>query len=335
MFNLGISRWALYGSDLGGLTTHYVERTLELRGTQGLGSKPRPGLLGPLLSRLHGTLLDSVRMGFLHSSRVHGGIPAALRRAADVRYVGHSGATEGATALHFELPEFGAVAEELFRQRQLWETGPRPEQTAMDLLALTISDVRREARDSERFDHALLDRLARYGPMFRRGLTAIALVDARAPQPAQIDSALSAAAATLSHDTPPARRVRVCARLDMLGVSRRVLGLLIDSGTPVTALWTADGFIDLAPLLGQQVVIEGLAAFRPSGALLRVDADAIRTATAQDTFFAKLPVSEKRRNYLKEAAATRLGERPYDSIIGILPADESDEEFTRAVEELS
>lgn len=306
-----------------------------MRGTAGLGEKPRPELLGPLLSRIHTTLLDSVRMGFLHSSRVRGRAPAALRRAAEVRYLGHSGVGDEATALRFELPEFGSVAEELFRQGQLWDSGPRPDQTAIDLLALTVADVRHEARDSQRFDHALLDRLAGYRSVFRHGLTAVALVDAKVPEPAQIDAPLSAMAHTLSCDTPPARRVRLCAHLDMLGVSKRVLGLLPESGTPVTALWTAEGFIDLARYLGQQVLIEGLAEFRPSGSLLRIDADAIRTAAPSDSFFASLPVAERKRSYLQEAAATRAGERPYASIMGLLAADESEEEFARAVEELS
>ncbi|MBX3025801.1 hypothetical protein KF840_12915 [bacterium] len=318
-------------------TTAYVERTLELRGTAGLGQKPRPELLGPILGRIHSTLLDSVRMGFLHSSRMRGAVPKALRRASEVRYLGHSAASGECTALHFELPEFGSVAEELFRQGQLWDSRPRPDETAIDLLAQIIGDVRGEVRDSQRFDQALLGRLARYRPVFRRGLTAVALVDARAPSLAEIDAPLSRVAQTLARDTPPARRVRLCARLDMLGVSKRVLGLLPESGTPVTAVWIADDFVDLARFLDQQVLIEGLAEFRPSGALLRIDADAIRPAAPADRFFAQLPVGERRRNYAREAAATRPGERPYASIIGLLPADESEseEEFSRAVDELS
>ena len=87
-----------------------LERTFELRGPEGLGAKPRPELIGPVFSHLHDTLQDAVRMGFLHSSHARGRIPACLRAAADVHYVGHSSVSEGVTLLHFEVPSFGSVA---------------------------------------------------------------------------------------------------------------------------------------------------------------------------------------------------------------------------------
>ena len=126
-------------------------------------------------------------MGFLHSSRTTGRIPSILHRAADVVYTGHSGKTDGITELHFEVPEFGSAAEELFAQKQLWDSGPRPEQTAVDLLAVTLSDVRQMAKDSTRFDHALLHRFTKYQRILNRGLDAIGLPDALTPTATAID----------------------------------------------------------------------------------------------------------------------------------------------------
>jgi predicted nucleic acid-binding protein len=53
----------------GGNPLNLIERTFELQGPEGLGAKPWPKLVGPVLSRVQDTVLDSVRMGFLHSSR--------------------------------------------------------------------------------------------------------------------------------------------------------------------------------------------------------------------------------------------------------------------------
>jgi hypothetical protein len=274
-------------------------------------------------------------MGFLHSSRARGRIPASLRRAAEVRYLGHAAGAGDATLLKFELPEFGTVAEEIFQQGQLWDAGPKPEDTAIDLLAVTVSDVRRLARDSVRFDHALLHRFVGYRKLFRHGLDVIALPDAKAPRLSQIDAELSRAAESLYRETPPARRVRICGRLDLLAVSKKVMGLFLQDGTPVTAVWTAEGFVDLANFLDTEVVVEGLVEFRPSGTLLRVDADAIREAGPADRSFSRLPFPELRRDYLKEVATVRLGHKPYASIYGLIPGEESDEEFAQAVEALS
>ncbi len=311
-----------------------LERTFELRGPEGLGAKPRPELIGPVLGRVRDTLLDSVRMGFLRSSRARGRVPLCLQRAADVRFVGHTAGQNDSTILRFEVPEFGSVAEELFEQGQLWNSGPKPEQTAFDLLTASLRDVRQMARNSERFDHALLRRFASYRRLLRRGLSSIALPDANASEVESIDEPLSAAAESLFRETPPARRVRLCGRLDLLAVSKRVLGLDLDDGARVTAVWTIEGFVDLANFLGKQVVIEGLAEFRPSGTLLRVDADAIRDAGAGDASFSTLPLPEVHHDYQK-AAAVRPGQKPYASIFGLIPGEESDEEFAAAVAELS
>jgi hypothetical protein len=312
-----------------------LERTFELHGPEGLGAKPRPELIGPVLAKVHGTLLDTVRMGFLHSSRTRGRIPQALHRAAEARFLGHAAGPNDSTLLRFEVADFGSVAAELFQQGQLWETGPKPEQTAFDLLAASLHDVRQMARDSERFDHALLRRFANYRRVLRQGLSSIGLPDARVAVPERIDEQLSAAAESLFFETPPGHRVRVCGRLDLLRVSKRVLGLFLVDGTPVTAVWTTDGFVDLASFLDKEVVIEGLAEFRPSGSLLRVDADAIREATAADAAFSTVPHPAARRDYQKEAATIRPGQKPYASIFGLIPGDESDDEFAAAVEEIS
>ena len=311
-----------------------IERTFELRGPEGLGGKPRPELIGPVLGRVHETLLDTVRMGFLHSSHARGRIPACLRQAADVRYIGHAAGRNDSTILRFEVPQFGSVAEELFEQGQFWASGPKPEQTAFDLLAASLHDVRQMTKNSERFDHALLLRFANYRKLLRRGLTSIALPDANFPEEC-IDEPLSVAAQNLFRETPPARRVRMCGRLDSLAVSRRVLGLFLEDGTAVTAVWTTEDFVKLANFLNKQIVIEGMAEFRPSGTLLRVDADAIRDAGTGDASFSTLPLAEIRHNYRKVATTIRPAQMPYASIFGLIPGDESDEAFTTAVAEMS
>lgn len=279
--------------------------------------------------------MASVRMGFLHSSRTRGKIPKVLHRAADVRYLGHCAGKDDSTILRFEVPKFGSVAEELFAQGQLWESGPKPEQTAFDLLTASLHDIRVMAKDSERFDHAMLGQFASYRRLLRDGLQSIALPDPSSPELEAIDLPLSVAASTLFRATPPVRRVRLCGRLDVLGVSRRVLGLVLEDGVAVTAVWSMDGIVDLASFIDRQVVIEGLAEFRPSGALLRVDADAIRLAASGDAAFSVLPLPERQPNYQQVATVIRPGHKPYFAIYGLIPADESDEEFTADVEAMS
>lgn len=312
-----------------------IERSFRLEASEGLGGKPRPELIGPVLTHLHETLQDTVRMGFLHSSRARGRVPASLRLAADVRYLGHSADGDTATLLHFEVPSFGEAAADLYRQQSLWEDGPQPEQTAFELLGSALSDVAARCTDSSRFDSGLLRRFASYRRMFGRGhLNRIALPDTALPQPGQLDASVAEAAKTLFSATPAPRRVRVAGRLDVLGASQGVLKLDTGQGAIVTALW--DGDVEaLKDYFNKDVVIEGMAMFRPSGGLLRVDATAIAAASARDEFFRIVPTGVLTQDVLR-TARLRPGEKSaYARILGSIPAEETDEEFAAAVEAMS
>ena len=311
------------------------ERSFRLEADEGLGSKPRPELIGPVLAHLHDTLQDTVRMGFLHSSRSRGRVPASLRLAADVRYLGHSADGDAATLLHFEVPSFGEAAAELYRQQSLWDDGPQPEQTAFELLGSALSDVASRCKDSSRFDTGLLRRFASYRRMFGRGhLSRIALPDAELSAPGRLDSAVVDAARELYSATPSPRRVRVAGRLDVLGASQGVLKLDVGQGNVVTALWEGD-VESLKDYFNRDVVIEGMAVFRPSGALLRVDASALSAASARDDFFRMVPAGALAQDF-QRISRLRPGEKSvYARILGSIPTEESDEEFAAAVEAMS
>ena len=71
--------------------------------------------------------------------------------------------------------------------------------------------------------------------------------------------------------------------------------------------------------------------FRPSGRLLRIDADAIDSAGSRDSYFSVLPLP----GVVDYAAAVRVrpGSSPYKDLLGMIPGEESDEEFLKAIEE--
>lgn len=315
----------------------FVERTFRLEAPSGLGAKPRPELIGPVLTRLHDTLRDSVRMGFLHSSRATGRIPRSLKRAAEVRYIGHAEADRDATTLRFEVAQFGDVASELFEQHQLWDDGPKPEETAFELLGAALNDVQSRRVESSRFDPMLLRRFVGYDRIIRHGaLDRIVLTDSVLSQQPRLDVEVLAAAHALSDATPKPRRVRVSGRLDVLGASQGILKLHVAAGAHVAARWEGQEPIEaLAPFFNRDVVCEGMGIFRPSGSLLRIDADALEAATAQDSAFALIPRAVPVTDTVRELRL-RAGEpSAYSAFLGSVPAEESDEEFAAAVEAMS
>lgn len=314
-----------------------VERSFRLEAPSGLGAKPRPELIGPVLARLQGTLQDAVRMGFLHSSRARGRIPASIKAAADVRYLGHSAAGDDGTLLRFEVSPFGEVAQDLFAQGALWEDGPRADQTAFELLGGALDDVGSRRAESNRFDPGLLHRIGGYRRLFgESGLTRIVLPDVALRRPGWIDGSVVDAARNLANVTPQAKRVRVAGRLDVMGASQGVLKIDLSAGTTVTALWDGKEPIEeLKSLFNRDVVCEGLGVFRPSGTLLRIEADAIMPATQSDDFFRHLPIAVARTDPSRDLRLRSGEPSAYAAFLGSVPVEETDEEFAAAIEEMS
>jgi len=270
-------------------------------------------------------------MGFLHSSRARGRVSASLRAASEVRFIGHSG-ENGSTSLHFEVPTFGSVASELFEQRLLWDDGPKPEETAFELFGAALHDVAVRRTESNRFDPGMLRRIRTYQRVLSHGIDRITMPDTLVERRGQIDSNVAVAASELYAVTPTPRRVRVTGRLDVMGASQGVLKLEVGSGEIVTAVWDGEERVDsLREFFNRDVVVEGLGVFRPSGSLLRVDADAIVAASSQDEFFRRVPTAIARRDYRKLARLKPGEKSSYSQLRGWLPSDESDEDFNAAV----
>ena len=310
-----------------------VERSFRVEGPGGLGAKPRPEIIGPLLTSLPHALLDAVRMGFLHSSRACGRVPASLKASAEVRFVGMEGAGDTATLLHFHVPPFGSAARELFQQQRLWDDGPQPDETAFELFGAALNDVAARRENSDRFDPGLLRRISRYNRVLRLGVDRITLPDARLADPSRVDAQIVRAAADLAAITPQPRRVRVAGRLDVMGASQGVLKVEVSHGELITAIW--EGEDSLKDFFNRDVVVEGLGVFRPSGTLLRIDADAVVPASSRDDFFRRVPTAPVVRDYQK-LVRLRPGEKSvYAQFLGSIPAEESDGEFATAIDELS
>jgi hypothetical protein len=255
----------------------------------------------------------------------------SLRAAADARFLGHS-ADDGATLLHFEVATFGSVAGDLFQQRLLWDDGPRPDETAFELFGAALHDVAVRRTDSNSFDPGLLRRIRTYQRVLSRGVEQITMPDTMVERRGRIDAEVVVAASELYAVTPSPRRVRVTGRLDVMGASQGVLKVDVKPGEIVTALWEGDEPVEsLREFFNRDVVIEGIAVFRPSGSLLRIDAEAIAPASSRDEFFRGIPTGVVQGDYHK-LARLRPGEKSgYAQLRGSLAGGESDEEFQAAL----
>lgn len=313
-----------------------VEHHIDLYGPGCDGRFARPDAVGGVLSRIGPMAIQTVRMSVLHTSRKVGRPMKELKAAWDVRHGGQKAGPDGSTRLLFQAPTLEQSAPSLFSQGVLWDEGPKPQDTAFDLIGAVIADIRHEKRESERYDTDLLGRVAGFSGALRHGVSRMAIGGHQLVNGdcSVIDPALTVTAKEWVAQTPQPKRARVCGTLDMIRVSDRVFELLLHDGNRVRAVWTEPTVVHLKEFLDKRVLIEGEAVFRASGSLLRVEATAIAPAGEQDSFFSTvpLPAATVKPERLREAQTPTTG---INAMWGKWPADEPEEELLRALEEMS
>lgn len=313
----------------------FIERSVSVEAESGLGANPRPELIGPILTKIPRSLRDSVRMAFLRSSHPAGRIPDSIKAACAITFKGKSGKGKSLTELIFQVPSFGEAAPQFYEQDTFWPEFPKPEETAFDLLGLTLRDLDTENSDSSHFDQKFLKELSGYGSVFKKGISRLSLGRDNKDTNPYLDEEVVQTANRLSLSTPDPRRVRVSGRLDVMGASKGILKIEVKPGSFASALWNGKEEIEThKALFNKDVVLEGTAIFRPSGTLLRIEADILYPMAKQDEFFREIPYAVAQNDYTQASYLKVEESSAYKTILGSIPAEESDEEFIAALENL-
>lgn len=312
-----------------------ITNTVILRSKARYGKKAPPRPLGKILSLLPEAVSRSIRMAFQGRSVSAGTVPHWLAAMSDIRFVGFSGNRD--TVLHFESPRLGDAAPELYEQREFeWSTRPDENDTGFDLLGDVLADVSKNDANSDRFDDSLLRHLV----CFRQGINGvfqgIEFTGHRytQAQPAILDERVVNTSLEFTSRIPKSERVRVVGMLDMIRASTQAFAIRLDDGLDVRGVMLGGEIGSWKHLLEKRVLILGKAVFRPSGRLLRVDAEEITEASADDKFFSKMPTSTHRKLDVREIVREQSHKRGVAAIIGKWPGNETDEVIAAALEEL-
>ena len=313
-----------------------VKHTIELLGESVEGGRPSPGTVGEVLRLVEPTVRMSVSMGFRNTSQKLGRPPKWFQQATDVRFTGMSRSPHGGTSLRFEAPRFREAAADIYSQGELFNTRPEETDTGFDLLGDVVVDVRESRRDSCRYDRALLNKMHRlYRAARKMGVESIALFGDRLPSdsPISIDEAVSKHAARMQQITPPDQRARIAGKLDMIRDSDSVFEVMLGDNTTVRGIWTPGDMEPLRSLFRTEVLIEGTAVYRPSGGLLRLEAEAIRVASGGDDLFRKIPAPLARSTSPQTVRQRQTPTSGANAIFGRWPGDETEEELLAACED--
>jgi hypothetical protein len=317
-------------------TLQYQRQEILVETRDGYGDRPPMEFCGTIFRGLTPMLGYSVRMAIEGASSSAGAPPVWLRRASDVRVTGVSG-REAATIFHVEAPPLGEAAKEVYLQDSLWETKPAETDTAINVAARVFDDVARADAESSRYDRQLLSRIMRMRRVFDDRVVSIRFPVAMTngglstlvtPQVVQ-------SAARLADRTPQPRQVRLTGVLDMIRHSTRSFGLKLEDGGEVRGvLETHEQMEDLKQFLGKKLLVLGRAVYRPSGKLLRVDAEGFEAGEGQPLLFAKVPPARETRPALVRMKPVSHQRQGVPAFFGTWPGEETDEDFERILVEL-
>jgi hypothetical protein len=226
------------------------------------------------------------------------------------------------------------VAQEYYAQARLFGDGPSADDTAFDVFNDAVGDVMAKKADSDRYDVGLLKRFQKFeSTVFARDVHELLISGHRIPasKPRRLSEEFPKCAEALYLETPQPTRVRIAGRLDMIEASTMAFALVLPGGEKVRGVWKGNDFETLRKLVNSDVVASGLAIFRPSRTLLRIDADTLAPQGDADRFFATVPVPTGGKLDLKSLLREQYARGGMAAIGGKVPAEETDEEFLAAI----
>jgi hypothetical protein len=308
--------------------------TLLLHGFRGPADGLPGALVRDLLEAVDRGAKGAVRLRLEGRSWARGGPPPAwVNEAAAFQLTGFHRGTPG---LELRIPTLAEALPGRFAQEDLFPPVD-PADSALTLMGRSLSDALSGDADSDAYDQPLLRSFEEFKEAFRYGVEAVEIRNGRRDTPSlTVTPQGIKVVQRLQRETPKPRRVRVAGKMDAIRHSDRAFTLILQSGEQVGGVLAEGDPEDLAQFFGKTAVVSGMAQFRPSGSLLRVDADQVEPAGDADLIlwseppkplFAGLDQRELRRSQ-----GPRSG---INAILGAWPGEETEDELFALLEEMS
>lgn len=313
------------------MSTQDVPITLQGEAFEGFWIRPEAGEV--FVRKTFAALRDATRFQILRTARKAGRPFEFLSRVWDAKQAPWQQNEKGETVFVFRVPTLETAAPVLFEQKTLFEDDVlNPNWTAFDLLGQVVASVQDQSPKDSTIGYGMLQSLHDYRQALRSGLKSASFpFKSKEKEIAVIDDRLTIKASQAMSATPSPKLVRLVGRLDMLRMSDHLFQLIAEGNTRIRGLWTPDR-LTLKPFLGEDVLVEAVAAYRPNGSIAFLEAKAIRRATDSDAPFRRLPIMVSQ---LRLQDSTTMPLNSFAGIKGKWPGDDSDETINALLQEIS
>jgi hypothetical protein len=287
---------------------------------------------GPLLHDLLHLIVEgsqrALRFRLEGRSTARGTPPAWLKNASIFDVLPE----KDGKAIHLDAPPLLETMPERFKQRDLF-ADLDPTKSALDLFEDGLEDALNGEAESDRYDEGLVDTFSAFSALLEEGVERLEIVNGRT-LPVALDGLDRIA--QLRRQTPLPQAVRVVGKVDAIRHSDRMFTLVLEGGLTLRGLAEAVDAKKLASMWGKVALVTGRAVFRPSGTVLRVEAEMMSEANERDAaIWSTLPKPAMAPLDLRKLHVPQGPRSGINAIWGQWPGDESYEEFLAALEELS
>ena len=237
----------------------------------------------------------------------------------------------GSTIFGIEAPQLRETARDQFAQTDLWSKQPGLDDTALDLVARSIQEVRMESPAGDYFDSSVLDAIL----MFPKATDIASMRYELIPQGAArgqfaLDDVTWACARARLDNIPAPQSFVVSGRLDEIKHGNGRFHLLVNPNSALLGrLDPASLHVEtLRSLWGRQATVEGTVHFKPNGQPRFIEARRISGWREGDGVFEDMPSVEIRQSAdLFPARYAQAGAFDPIDLAGSWPGDESIEEL--------
>jgi hypothetical protein len=251
------------------------KHVLQFDGMKAAGITPRHGqFLRELLDVLGDGCLQATRLHVDGCSTASGSPPKWLESAS---YFELAEILGDAIVLR-SLPLYTALAQ--LHVRQVFSDFDRG-RSCLDLFEDSLDDALSGREESDRYDRHLMKTIEGLGRLFRYGVERIAVINGRT---LHVDRRAIESIKSLRTRTPDDKPVKIPGVLEVVEPSHRTFVLASHTGERFWGIASLDASrdISLTEVSGIQVIVEGVIKFRPSGAVLRIEAERIERVPSGD-----------------------------------------------------
>ena len=309
------------------------QHLLTLQGGESTALRVSADVLVEVVSALIEGARQATRLAVDGESTRKGPRPAWLDAACHFEV---TGLTPGSVRVSLEAPTLADAAPDILGAAEQAALFADPTEridgahTAIDLFGRVLAAVIAGNGDAVLADRSMLDSCARFSRAARGRYGSIELAGISGlDRPLTVRPEDISTIERLRDQIPAPRATRLVGTLDTISITKPDVVLRLDDGSSVTARASETDVTALKTLFGEKVVVSGVAHFRPSGKVLRIDIEHLGPARKEDEVFARAPMSPTMplASLLAQDDANGVAD-----FFGAWPGDESDEELLASLE---